>query len=73
LKKEGYHKELKLLFTIENNGIMFQDDVFYSNEEISILKNNPDFDYDIIHAAKKIFNAEVVNNPLLVVKVSSFN
>ncbi len=39
---------------------MFQDGVFYSNEEIYILKKTPGFDYDTIHHAKKIFDARVV-------------
>lgn len=58
--KQGYHRELKMLFTILPEGIEFQDGVFYKNSEIQILKNNPGFDYETIHECKKLFDAEVV-------------
>jgi hypothetical protein len=48
------------MYTVDTEGITFQDGIFYSNEEIRILKNNPGFDYEIIHEAKKLFNMEVV-------------
>ena len=59
-KKSGYHKDLKLLYNIEKDAIIFQDGVVYSNKEIKILKNSPGFDYEIIHFVKKLFEAEVI-------------
>ena len=61
MKKQGYHKTLKLFYDVKENGLLFQDGVFYKNSEIKLLKKNPGFDYVIIHAAKKLFNAEVIN------------
>jgi hypothetical protein len=55
-----YHKNLKMMYTVHDDGIEFQDGVFYSNKEIYILKNDPCFDYETIHALKKMFDAEVI-------------
>ena len=48
------------MYTIKDNGIMFMDNIFYKNSEIRILKNNPGFDYRLVHDVKDIFGAEVV-------------
>ena len=55
-----YHKILKLFYDIQDDGIISQDDVFYSNKEIQILRKKEGFDYIIIHEAKKIFCGKVV-------------
>lgn len=48
------------MFLVTPKGIVFQDDILYLHSEMKILKNNPGFDYQTIHNAKKIFDAEVV-------------
>jgi hypothetical protein len=59
-----YHKILNLRYKKTKYGLQFEDGVFYSIDEIEILKNDPGFDHLTIHSAKKVFDGELVNERL---------
>jgi len=59
-KTKYYHKSLGLEYEINKQGLLFKDEVFYSNKEINILRKIKNFDHKLIHIAKKIFTASVV-------------
>ena len=52
---DGFHPSIEKHFKKTVGGILFEDDVYYLDSEIEILKATPGFDYKTIHNAKKIF------------------